>query len=150
MTYLPTSNEFEAWELLRDEYVALLPPTATVRSPQLTWGELADYPLVFCLPCGHILHNHLKKLALPMHIISDVKEDSTIINMVVQELGVAILPRLAAEPIPKGVQTYRLPVPVERVIGAIVLSDTLHIPAVFAFLEMLRKFDNTVFQNKSL
>lgn len=144
MTYLPTSNEFEAWELLRDEYVALLPPTATVRSPQLSWGELAAYPLVFCLPCGRILHDHLKKLAPLMHIVSDIQEDSTIINMVVQELGAAILPRLAAEPIPKHVQMYRLPVPVERVIGAAVLSDTLHIPAIFAFLEMLRKFDNTI------
>jgi DNA-binding transcriptional LysR family regulator len=143
MTYLPTSNEFEAWELLRDEYVALLPPTATVRSPQLTWGELADYPLVLlpCLPCGRILHEHIKKLAPPMHTASDIQEDSTIVSMVVQELGAAILPRLAAEPIPKDVQMYRLPVPVERVIGAAVLCDTQHIPAVFAFLEMLRKFD---------
>lgn len=143
ITYLPTSKEFEAWELLRDEYVALLPPTATVRSHQLTWGELADYPLVLlpCLPCGRILHNHIKKLAPPMHTASDIQEDSTIVSMVVQELGAAILPRLAAEPIPKDVQVYRLPVPVERVIATAVLSNTLHIPAVFAFLEMLKKFD---------
>jgi len=143
ITYLPTSNEFEAWELLRDEYVVLLPPAATVRSPQLTWGELADYPLVLlpCLPCGRILHAHIKKLALPMHTASDIQEDSTIVSMVVQELGAAILPRLAAEPIPKDVQVYQLPVPVERVIGAAVLSETLHVPAVFAFLEMLREFD---------
>lgn len=141
ITYLPTSNDFEAWELLRDEYVALLPPTAKVRSPQPTWGELADYPMVFCLPCGRILFDHLKKLAPPMHITCDILEDSTIISMVVQELGAAILPRLAAEPIPKDVQMYRLPVPVERVIGVAVLYDTQHIPAVFTFLEMLNKFD---------
>lgn len=143
MTYLPTSNEFEAWELLRDEYVALLPPTATVRSPQLTWEELGSSPLVWlpCLPCGRILHEHIKKFAPPMDTASDIQEDSTIVSMVVQELGAAILPRLAAEPIPKDVQMYRLPVPVERVIGAAVLSDTQHVPAVFAFLEMLRKFD---------
>ena len=76
-----------------------------------------------------------------MHTASDIQEDSTIVSMVVQELGAAILPRLAAEPIPKDVQVYRLPVPVERVIATAVLSDTLHVPAVFAFLEMLRKFD---------
>ena len=76
-----------------------------------------------------------------MHITCDILEDSTIISMVVQELGAAILPRLAAEPIPKDVQMYRLPVPVERVIGVAVLYDTQHIPAVFTFLEMLKKFD---------
>lgn len=143
ITYPATSNEFEAWELLRDEYVALLPPATTVRNNQLTWGELADYPLVLlpCLPCGRIFHEHIKKLAPPMHTASDIQEDSTIVSMVVQELGAAILPRLAAEPIPKDVQVYRLPVPVERVIAAAVLSDTLHVLAVFAFLEMLRKFD---------
>ena len=143
MTLLPTSHEFETWELLRDEYVVLLPPTATVRSSQLTWGELADYPLVLLssLPCGRILHDHLKKLAPPMRTASGIQEDSTIVSMVGQELGAAILPRLAAEPIPKNVQVYRLPVPVERVIGAAVLSETLHVPAVFAFLEMLKKFD---------
>ncbi|MBV9386263.1 MAG: LysR family transcriptional regulator [Chroococcidiopsidaceae cyanobacterium CP_BM_ER_R8_30] len=143
MTYLPTSNEFEAWELLRDEYVALLPPTAILRSPQLTWEELASFPLVLlpCLPCGRILHEHIKKFAPPMDTASDIQEDSTIVSMVVQELGVAILPRLAAEPIPKDVQIYRLPVPVERIIGAAVLCDTQHVPAVFAFLETLRKFD---------
>ncbi len=143
MTYLPTSDQFEAWELLRDEYVALLPPTATVRSPQMTWEKLASQALVLlpCLPCGRILHEHIKKFAPPMHTASDIQEDSTIVSMVVQDLGAAILPRLAAEPIPDNVQIYRLPVPVERVIGAAVLRDTQHVPAVFAFLEMLRKFD---------
>jgi hypothetical protein len=32
-------------------------------------------------------------------------------------------------------------VPLERVIGVAVLSDALHVPAVFAFLDMLRTFD---------
>lgn len=141
MTYLPTSNEFEAWELLRDEYVALLPATATPRGSQLTWGELVDYPQVFCLPCGRTLQEHLQKLAPQLYITSNLQEDSTIISMVVQELGAAILPRLAVEPIPKAVQMCQLPVPIERVIGTAVLSDTLHVPAVFAFLEMLKDYE---------
>ena len=61
--------------------------------------------------------------------------------MVVQGLGAAILPRLAAAPIPKEVRVYSFPVPLERVIGVAVLSDALHVPAVFAFLDMLRTFD---------
>jgi DNA-binding transcriptional LysR family regulator len=142
-TYLPTSSEFEAWEILRDEYIALLPPNATISSPQITWQDLATYsPLSLpCLPCGRILHNHLKAVALPMNTTSDIQEDSTVVSMVNQGLRAAILPRLAAVPIPQAVQVYDLPVPLERVIGVAVLSNAIHVPAVFTFLEMLRKFD---------
>jgi hypothetical protein len=52
--------------------------------------------------------------------------------------GAAILPRLAAIPIPEGVQVKALPVPLERLIGAAVLSNVLHSPAVFTFLDLLR------------
>lgn len=140
ITYLPTSKEFEAWELLRDDYLVLLPPTTTVRSCSITWEELAQFPLVQlpCLPCARMLHEHLKMVALPMNTACDIQEDSTIVSMVVQNLGVAILPQLAAEPIPSEIITHKLPTPLQRVIGAAVLSSALHIPAVFAFLEMLR------------
>ena len=36
---------------------------------------------------------------------------------------------------------YTLPVPLERVMGVAILSNALQVPAVFTFLEMLRKFD---------
>ncbi len=45
------------------------------------------------------------------HTASGIQEDSTIVSMVAQGLGAAILPRLAAEPLPNDVQVYRLPVP---------------------------------------
>ncbi|HEY9637057.1 MAG TPA: LysR family transcriptional regulator [Coleofasciculaceae cyanobacterium] len=143
ITYLPTSDEFEVWEILRDEYVALLPPTTTVKKARITWEDLAAYSLVLlpCLPCGRMLHNHLMSLSLSMNTACDIQEDSTIVGMVVQGLGAAILPRLAAEPIPQELSVYSLPVPVERVIGVAVLSEALHVPAVFAFLEMLKTFD---------
>lgn len=143
ITYLPTSEEFEIWEILRDEYLALLPPSASVKSTRITWEDLAAYPVVLlpCLPCGRLLHNHLAKFAPSMNTANEIQEDSTIISMVVQGLGAAILPRLAAEPIPPELHIYDLPVPLERVIGVAVLSDALHVPAVFAFLEMLKTFD---------
>lgn len=143
ITYLPTSNEFEAWEILRDEYVALLPPKAKISSPAITWEDIAPYSpvLLSCLPCGRTLHNHIKNVAPFINIIADIQEDSTIVSMVNQGLRAAILPRLAAAPIPQGVQVYSLPIPLERVMAVAVLSNGLHVPAVFTFLEMLRKFD---------
>jgi DNA-binding transcriptional LysR family regulator len=61
--------------------------------------------------------------------------------MVLQGLGAAILPRLAAEPLPPEVQVYSLPVPLERVIKVAVLANSLQSPAVFAFLDTLRGVD---------
>lgn len=141
-TYLPTSEEFDTWEILRDEYVVLLPPTTELTNPSLTWKQLSAYPLILPtlnLACYVPLYRHLMKLSeFPLSAAYEVSEDSTIVSMVVQGLGAAILPRLAAEPIPASVQVCSLPVPCERVIGAATLADALQVPAIFAFLDALK------------
>lgn len=140
-TYLPTTEEFETWEILRDDYVALLPPNSRLRNVPLTWEQLAAYPLIVpsTNTCSIRIRNHLRISDYPLKIAYEVREDSTIVSMVMQGLGAAILPRLAAEPVPAGIQVCRLPIPLERIIGAAVLTNALHTPAVFAFLEALRE-----------
>ena len=141
-THLPTSAEFETWEILRDEYVALLPPTANLNQSQCTWEELFAYPLI--LPsannaCFATIRNHLLSVGVRINNVAyQVNEDSTSVSMVLQGLGAAILPRLAAEPIPAAVRVSSLPVPLERVIGVAVLANALLTPAVFSFLDVLR------------
>jgi len=137
---LPTSNEFETWEMYQDEYLALFPATFHAQSPTLTWEELLSHPLL--LPPAteityRILINHCQSLGKQIRVAFHVKEDSTIVSMVAQGLGVAIIPRLAAEPLPPELQVFSLPVPLFRVIGIAALAEALHLPAVFAFLEML-------------
>jgi DNA-binding transcriptional LysR family regulator len=61
------------------------------------------------------------------------------VAMVQQGLGIAILPRLAAEPVPRDVQITALPFPISRLIGASILKDALHTPALYAFLDALRE-----------
>ena len=140
-THLPTSDEFETIEILRDEYIALLPPTAKLCSARITWEQLAAYPLI--LPasinsCAMKIRNNLIASEFPLNVGYEVREDSTIVGMVVQGLGIGILPRLAAEPVPQEVQVCSLPAPFERVIGAAVLTNALHTPAVFAFLDTIK------------
>lgn len=140
-TYLPSSDEFETWEVLRDEYVVLLPPSPPLSSNLLTWEQLASYPLIVpCASdvCGIKIRSHFTASKIPLKPAYEVVEDSTIVSMVVQGLGAAILPRLAAEPIPQGVQVRSLPIPLERILGAAVLADALQVPAVFAFLDILK------------
>ncbi len=138
--YLPAGNEFETWEILRDDYVLLLPPTTNLSSAKVTWKQLAAYPLIISsgIPCNEWIRKYLVIAEYPLNIAYEIKEDSTIVSMVEQGLGAAILPRLAAEPVPAGVRVCSLPAPLERVIGVALLANALHTPAVYAFLDAIR------------
>jgi DNA-binding transcriptional LysR family regulator len=141
ITYLPTSNELETWELIRDELVALFPPTFEPASTKLSWEELTAYPLIMAPEgdgCDAMVYAHCAKYGIILHATYQIRSDATIVNMVAQGLGAAISPRLAAEPIPAGVQVYSLPVPFFRVISIAVLADALLTPAAFAFLDLLK------------
>lgn len=143
ITCLPSNNDFEAWEILRDEYVLLLPAQTKINNPSISWSDLAAYsPIVIPgTPCGTLLYNHLKIVAPQLKTVSDIQEDSTVVSMVNQGLRAAILPRLAAVPIPPTVKVYSLPSPLYRVMGVAILSTGLYTPAVFRFLDMLKQFD---------
>jgi DNA-binding transcriptional LysR family regulator len=137
-TVLPTSAEFETWELGRDEYLVLLPPNEVLQA-RLTWEELANYSFITCSTntCQTPVYEHLAKWQVPIKTVYDVQESSTAVGMVAQGLGATILARLSALPIPSEVQIHRLPIPLDRVIGVAVLANALRTPAMFAFLESL-------------
>lgn len=140
ITYLPTSAEFETWELFRDEYIVLVPPNVTISVP-ITWEILSQYPLILGPEndaCNILVQKHFSRYDISLDAAHRFAEDSTIISMVTQGLGIAILPRLAAEPLPKTVQVFSLPNRLERIIGVGILAEALHPPAVFAFLDTLK------------
>lgn len=140
-TYLPTKADFESWELLRDRYLVLLPPTpAPVASP-LSWADLATYPLI--LPPSddgdrQHLEGLLRRQGQTLKPAYSVREDSTILGMVERGLGATIMAHLAAQPIPPHLQVAELPMPLERTIGVIVLKEALLPPPVYAFLDRLK------------
>jgi DNA-binding transcriptional LysR family regulator len=137
---LPRSEEFETWEIARDEYVVLLPKSADRVPLKLTWEELSSYSFILFnyAECTSAVREHWAKWGQSLKVAYEIKEDSTIVSMVAQGLGAAVLPHLAAMPIPNSVQVRSLPVPLERMIGAAILSNNLQVPAVFAFLDVLR------------
>jgi DNA-binding transcriptional LysR family regulator len=106
----------------------------------LTWADLSHQAFILYnyAECTSAVRNHWAKWGQSLKVAYEIKEDSTIVSMVAQGLGAAILPRFAALPIPAGVVVRSLPVPLERVIGAAVLANGLHPPAVFTFLDLLR------------
>ncbi len=141
-TDCPMSDDFETWELLQDEFVALFPPSFELPDAQLSWEQLGSYPLIMGPgdSCDEQIYAHCLALGKALQVAYQFRTDSTIVSMVAQGLGAAIVPRLAAEPLPLGVQVYSLPVPLFRVIRFATLADAPRLPAVFAFLDLLRAY----------
>ncbi|HEY9632692.1 MAG TPA: LysR family transcriptional regulator [Coleofasciculaceae cyanobacterium] len=141
-TSLPTTAEFEAWELFRDEFVVLLSPGELDQDASLSWEQLTDYPMIVNLRSpqhNKTVRDHLAQFGQSLKFDYEVREDSTVISMVRQGLGSTVIARLAAEPIPEGIQVRSLPVPLERVIGVAILADALLPREVFAFLDILKE-----------
>jgi DNA-binding transcriptional LysR family regulator len=60
--------------------------------------------------------------------------------MVAGGLGVSVMPLLAANPVPSGVNIQPLPEPLERRLGAVVTRRRMTVPAVRAFVNHLRDY----------
>lgn len=138
---LPRSEEFKTWEIARDEYVVLLPQAELSPPKNLTWDDLSAYSFILFnyAECTSAVRDHWSRWGQSFDVAYVIKEDSTIVSMVAQGLGAAILPRLAALPIPAGVHVRSLPIRLNRVIGAAILASTPPAPAVRMFLDMLRQ-----------
>ncbi len=142
LIHVPCSEDLTTWEIQQDEYVVLLPKSLKLSQTELTWKQLAAYPLIISSigSCSTKIHQHLRKSPEPLNIAYEMREDSTMVSMAIQGLGAAIIPLLAATPVPTELKMYSLPVPLERIIKAAIVEDALHTPAVFAFMDTLKKY----------
>ena len=132
----------DIYDLFADEYLAFLPPDAQVNVQTPNWDQFRPYPLILPVPQDNsysLLREYLSQLPVKLEVAYELNEDSTIVSMVAQGLGMTILPYLAAIPIPASVITCPLPQPLQRPLGAVVVTEGFHSPAVYAFLETLRK-----------
>ncbi len=137
---LPRSTDLETWEIARDEFIVLLPPSESKIPEQLSWEMLSSYSYILYnyAECTTAVRDHWNASGHTLKVAYEIKEDSTIVSMVAQGLGAAILPKLAAMPIPDTLTVRSLPVPLERRIGVAVVANQLQPPVVFSFLDLLR------------
>ncbi|MEM6837024.1 MAG: LysR family transcriptional regulator [Cyanobacteria bacterium P01_C01_bin.120] len=136
-----SGEEFETIHILDDHYIALLPAQQGLREAQLTIDDLYQYPLISSShdSCSSRIHDCLKALDKKLEVAYRIRHDSSMAGMVQQGLGVALMTELAAKPVPDGVSICRLPFSLYRPIGASLLKDALHSPAVYAFLDALQR-----------
>ena len=136
---LPFSDAFLQWEVLRDPYVALRIKNSG-KKEHVTWQDLAATPLLLygdhesTAVIEQYLNGELGQIE-PKH---QVTEDSTLIRMVAEGLGLTVMPQLAVEALPENVEVTALPEPLERTIGIAVAPKALKMPAVRAFTQALK------------
>jgi DNA-binding transcriptional LysR family regulator len=132
----------KVYDLFTDEYLAFCPPEAQVNPRQPTWEQFQPYPLILPIPQDNsyiLLREYLADLPVPLSIGYELNEDSAIVSMVAEGLGMTILPYLAAIPVPPHVQVCPLPDPLQRRLGAVILEEGVYSPPVYAFLDTLQQ-----------
>ncbi|NET50941.1 MAG: LysR family transcriptional regulator [Merismopedia sp. SIO2A8] len=131
-----------------DPYVLLLPGDTLPPDQPATWSYLEQYPVIMPAPSDRgydALREHVSRFSPTLNIAYEINEDAVIVSMVEQKLGVAILPYLAALPIPESVQVRQLPDALIRRLGAVVREDVLNPPAVFLFLDLVKRIGEDIF-----
>jgi DNA-binding transcriptional LysR family regulator len=134
----PPGGEFLGWALMRDPFVALVPE----RKGEQRWDEIYDHPFICYADsgCATFIKGYLKQLDPPIVPSHYVAEDTTIIGMIAQGLGAALVPQLVFDHLPEGVARLPLERPLEREISVALPDEGLRQPAVRAFLAAVRAF----------
>lgn len=148
-TTLPTSKDLETIEVLRDDYIVLLPPNSEqgislANSHKLSWKQLLSIPII-SYPnhnsCFREIKNYFKAEGYQFQPCEQVRESDTIINLVATGSGAAILPQLSVFHTPEGVTVGQLPTPLQRIVVAATPKDADLSHAVWALLDFLKQVD---------
>lgn len=127
------------WEILRDRYVAVVPDGFGHNDRAMSIEHMLEHPLILSDgPCSLPLRQRLLALEPAFRPSFEISEDSTIIALVGQGLGVALLPELAVGVLPPGVRRLELAERIERSVGVALATSSLKIPSVRAFLRVVR------------
>lgn len=147
-TILPTVKELDTIEVLRDNYIVLLPPQlkANVKTTdnRISWTQLLEMPIISYPDrnsCYKQIQSYFKAAGYQFHPAEQVRESDTIVNLVATGSGAAILPQLSVFHIPEGVSVCQLPQPLQRIVVAATPKDTDLSHAVWALLDFLKQTD---------
>jgi DNA-binding transcriptional LysR family regulator len=141
--HLPLANvnmeEVLSWRILTDPYVAVVPQTFT--KDKLSKRDLVEKAIIVEreYACGELIQAYLKEEApnaKPKYFIQD---ESAMLNMTAQGLGLSIMAQLTITHVPKGLRVVELPSKLERTISIGVQSANFKLPAVRAFLSTLKE-----------
>ncbi len=135
-------GDCETFLIMKDPFVALLPPNCPEIPSQLSWDDLRQHSLITSSSdCCKEIAMHLRQAHPPVEIDYLIANDSTAVSMTRQGLGITLLPELATRPVPVEVRVAQLPFEITRPLGISWLKDTLLTPATYAFLDTFKHLD---------
>lgn len=105
---------FRWFPLMDDPYFAVLPESLTPEGDSISQDELAAYP--FVMAPMNALDSYLSVCpANQLRVNCD--DDSTLLSMVAQGIGVTAMPQLCLQKLPEQVRVLALTPPTKRVLG---------------------------------
>ncbi|MEO0012583.1 MAG: hypothetical protein RLZZ535_972 [Cyanobacteriota bacterium] len=146
LTILPTSKDLATIEVLRDNYIVLLPPNfkldAQSDGQQISWTQLVSMPII-SYPhqnsCFKQIKHYFESAGYQFNPAEQVRESDTIVSLVATGSGAAILPQLSVFYLPAGVTICQLPIPLQRIVVAATPKDVDLSHAVWAFTDFLQQ-----------
>ncbi len=134
-----SDNRLLIWSLLKDPFMAVLPNDD--KREIMSWEALENESFIFseCVFCSERLNNQLASLSNNVEPSFRVKEDSTILRMVSQGLGMAVMAQLAIDELPENVKIVPMDSLLERDISIAIAPENLKIPAIRVFLSLLKE-----------
>lgn len=130
IAHLPADPRLQAFPILTDPYVLVLPKGA---AEVHRWEDLQGMPFIRFGREAHPDEHAWSHL----HPQLSLQEESSILAMVASGMGFSVLPRLTTEPHPPGVRLQSLPTFAARTLGVVTRSETLLLPEVRAVLDLL-------------
>ena len=131
-------EEYETFFIMEDPFIALV-PQGDYPNP-LTWETLRTQPLITSSSdCCRKILSFLKQASPPIEATYLIANDSTAVSMTRQGLGLSILPKLAAQPIPAEVNVAQLPFSFSRPLGISWYKSALLTPPTFALIDILKE-----------
>ncbi len=140
----PPSNkespaDLMSFEVIRDSYKAIVP--ADDPRTIVNWQDIKQESFIVpsCIFCHEIIRQKIPDGDFISKANYYVKEDSTILRMISQNLGMSVLPELAIDELPPNTKILDMNEPLERIIALAVLPSMLKVPAIRIFLQELKK-----------
>ena len=147
-TILPTSRDLETIEVLRDDYIVLLPPNIKLDTDTeqniISWQQLQSIPIISYPDrnsCYKQIKNYFAANGYQFLPAEQVRESDTIVNLVATGLGATIIPQLSVFHIPSGISVCKLPKPLQRIVVAATPKDSDLSHAVWAFTDFIKQLD---------
>lgn len=147
ITILPTTKDLDTIELLRDEYVVLMPqntPSYILEQQELSWTELLSLPLI-SYPnqnsCFKQIEHYFALAGYQFQPAEQVRESDTIVNLVATGAGAAILPQLSVFHLPPSVTVHQLPQSLQRIVVVATPKNVDLSHAVWAFTDFIQQLD---------